>query len=292
MQPYTSTFQLKHLIDKKSGLQPILSDLIATAPSPFAILDSDGNHLLGERSSPERARIPINLDDEIIGWVTESEFSAWLAHLIAYMATRERDRRDHRVEILQAYREINIFYRLAEMLLVTLESASVAKTTLEEVSHLFTTSGGGIILVDETHLNTKVIASFGAGDGAEIIPNKLYPGAILGDALTSGKGEFANNLQSNSRRTGLDLKVDSLICAPLNRRDRTRMGLIFLYNREHITYRASDLKTLTSLIALAAPAIETALLHEQALNAAQEREHLLQRQIEQLRLSLDEARRG
>ena len=44
--PYTSTFQLKHMIDKKSGLQPVLIQMIATAPSPFAILDSKGNHLL------------------------------------------------------------------------------------------------------------------------------------------------------------------------------------------------------------------------------------------------------
>jgi adenylate cyclase len=288
MKPYTSTLQLKHLVDKKSGLQTILNEMIATAPSPFAILDSDGNHLLGAKLSSEKARIPIKLDDEIIGWVTESEFSAWVAHLIAHIATRERDRRDQRTEILQAYREINMFYRLAEMLTASLESASVAKTVLEEASHLFTSSGGGVILADETRQNVKTIASFG---GAGIIPNELNPGTTLGDVLVSGKGEFTNTPQSSSRRTGFDLKVDALICAPLSYRTRTRMGLIFLFNREHITYRASDLKTLTALTALAAPAIETALLHEQALGAAQVREQLLQKQIEQLRLSLDEARR-
>ena len=289
MKPYTSTYQLKHLVDKKSGVQSILSEMIATAPSPLTILDSDGNHLLGAKLSSEKTRIPIKLDDKIIGWVTESEFAPWLAHLIEHLAARERDRREHRTEILQAYREINIFYRLAEMLLVTLESANVAKTALEEASHLFTSSGGGVILADETKQNVKTIASFG---GAGIIPNELNPGTILGDVLVSGKGEFTNHTLSNVRRTGFDLKVDALICAPLNSRNRTRMGLIYLFNREHITYRDSDLKSLTALTALAAPAIETALLHEQALGAAQEREHLLQRQIDQLRVNLDEARRG
>ena len=55
-------------------------------------------------------------------------------------------------------------------------------------------------------------------------------------------------------------------------------------------YTAGDLKLLTSLASQAAPAIDNALLHEKTLREAKEREDQLKRQIEELRIELNEAR--
>jgi GAF domain-containing protein len=53
---------------------------------------------------------------------------------------------------------------------------------------------------------------------------------------------------------------------------------------------SGDLKLLNTLASQAGPAIESAILYEKTLREAREREERLQRQIEQLKIELDEAK--
>jgi hypothetical protein len=68
------------------------------------------------------------------------------------------------------------------------------------------------------------------------------------------------------------------------------LGIIALVSETDIIYTAKHLKLLNTLALQAAPAIENALLHEKTLREAKEREQRLQRQIQELRIELDEAR--
>ena len=83
--------------------------------------------------------------------------------------------------------------------------------------------------------------------------------------------------------------IRSLICAPLASKNQT-LGAIVLVSQVPVIYTAGDLKLLTTLASQAAPAIENALLYEKTLREAQEREERLQRQVQELRIELDEAR--
>jgi GAF domain-containing protein len=57
-----------------------------------------------------------------------------------------------------------------------------------------------------------------------------------------------------------------------------------------VLYTAADLKLLNTLASQAGPAIQSAILYERTLREAKEREERLQKQIEQLKIELDEAK--
>ncbi len=69
-------------------------------------------------------------------------------------------------------------------------------------------------------------------------------------------------------------------------------GVIVLGSGAGVTYTAGDLKLLNTLASQAAPAIENALLYEKTLREAREREEKLQRQIQELRIELNEAQQN
>ena len=88
--------------------------------------------------------------------------------------------------------------------------------------------------------------------------------------------EIINDTKSDVRFESLADKVSSLIYAPLKVKQRI-LGLIILFNDEGITYRAADLKLITTLALQAASAIESAMLYREMIEEAKSREEALKR---------------
>jgi GAF domain-containing protein len=149
------------------------------------------------------------------------------------------------------------------------------------------------LLLEEGRAELETIAAFGQGFQ---VGQKIRPGqSIIGRVAVSGKAELVNDIEevdARPREDQLSTSLCSLVCAPLKIKNQT-IGVIALgVNETGVAYLAADLKLLNTLASQAAPPIENALLYEKTLREAREREERLQRQIQTLRIELDEARQA
>ncbi len=96
-------------------------------------------------------------------------------------------------------------------------------------------------------------------------------------------------MRADPRYAECESPISSLVCAPLKVNQQV-IGAIVLFSVTPVLYTAADLKLLNTLASQAVPAIESAILYEKTLREAKEREAHLQRQIEQLKIELDEAK--
>ena len=156
--------------------------------------------------------------------------------------------------------------------------------TLKESRQLIRATSGAIILGDDTSETFTSRYIF----GKEIDPETRYlpHQGVIGNLIVKPDGEIINDVPSDKRYISQDGNYSSLICAPLKAEQRV-IGLLLLVSREPIMYTSPDLVLLTTVASQAAPAIANALLHEQTIREAQERETQLQMQIKQLQIELD-----
>jgi hypothetical protein len=282
--------KLNRLLSKRKKTATVLADLAAANNLTFAVEDVEGKRLLGTVGDDALIKFPITLEQTLLGWVIGPEQAAPIADLIGHLAEKEAEKETLADGTLEHYRELNLLYNLSEKLGASLEVASVALTALDEAGRLITTSGGCVMLLDEgrTQLETIIVS----GQGFEP-PHWLALGeGIIGAVAQNGKAEIVNDVSADVRYKddqGLSA-TSSLVCAPLKAKDKV-LGVIALVAGETTTlYTAKDLKLLNTLASQTAPAIENALLYEKTLREAKEREERLQRQIQELRIELDEAR--
>ena len=282
--------KLKRLLSKRKKTAALLNNLAEMNNLTLGIEDVEGKVLLGAAGDDTLTKFPITLEGTLLGWVIGPEQAAPLADLIEHLAEKEAEKETLADGTLEHYRELNLLYNLSERLGASLEVASVAQTALDEASRLITTSGGCVMLLDEgrTQLETIIVS----GQGFEP-PHRLALGeGIIGAVAQNGKAEIVNEVSADARfksNQGLTA-TSSLVCAPLKAKDKV-LGVIALVASETTAlYTAKDLKLLNTLASQAAPAIENALLYEKTLREAKEREERLQRQIQELRIELDEAR--
>ncbi|MBI1879516.1 MAG: GAF domain-containing protein [Chloroflexi bacterium] len=284
--------KLKRLLSKKQEAAAIVSDLIEAINTPISVQDREGNTLMGAASAGPQGRYPITCSHNIIGWTIGQERAELVATLLTHLANKEAEKDTLADEMLERYRELNLLYHLSEKLATSLELAAVAQTALDEASRLIKATAGWVMLLDEGQADLDPIAAFGQGFQPQQRV-KLGEGIIGGVAL-NGKAELVNDIQADARYVEgqISTPISSLICAPLKTKNQV-IGVIALgVSEAGVAYLAADLKLLNTLASQAAPAIENALLYEKTLREAREREERLQRQIQDLRIELDEARQA
>src|SRR5678815_6127482 len=74
------------------------------------IEDENGKLLVGDLTGAPRSSFPVNLDNEIIGWVKGDERSIMIANLLGYLAQKEAEKKKLGTEVLNLYQELNIIY--------------------------------------------------------------------------------------------------------------------------------------------------------------------------------------
>jgi adenylate cyclase len=281
--------RFKRLVGRKKEVSSIIDNLIDAMGTPIGITDADGRLLLGDIDENLPGKYPVELEGEVLGWVIGGEQTAAVASLLSYLVGKEAGRKTLADEVLDRYREINLFYNLSEKLTASLELQSVVKVALAEANRLITGTGGAVMLLDEPTGTLETTLAFGQEDGLQ---RSIRSGeGIIGTIAQTGRAEIVNDVLSDSRTIGGDSKVSSLVCAPLKAKQKV-IGVIFIGNKEPVTYKAADLKLLNTIASQAAPAVDNALLHEKELKAAREREERLKEQINALRIELCEARQA
>jgi transcriptional regulator with GAF, ATPase, and Fis domain len=276
---------LKKLVNRKGDAVTGIFDLMQAQDPSLSVVDADGTLLLGAASAAEKN--VVEFEGEKLGWVTGGGQAAQFAGLLAQFAAREAEKKSLANEVLDLYREINLLFNLSERLAASLELLPVAQLALSQARTLIKVTDGLVMLVDETTHKLKSVATFGSE--AQIASYLACIDLIIDVVAETGKAEIVNEVQSDPRYAECESALNSLLCAPLKVNQQV-IGVIVLFSSSPILYRATDLKLLNTLASQAGPAIQSAILYEKTLREAKEREDRLQKQIEQLKIELDEAK--
>ena len=217
---------LKRLIKKGKDTHEIFMDILNLFPSRIGVFDDKGSLLIGVPIENPTKKIPIKLEEDIIGWVFGNEHAKVFAKLLQQYAVKENERKTLGQEVLTVYREINVIYDFSEKLAKTIDPKEIAKLALEEANHLIMATGGVIILVKPgMDKKTEMVSTSGKEFIKKIdIQNTR---CFFGKIENIDNAEIINDTKSDDRFDTLPPEVTSLIYAPLKVKQRI-LGLIVM----------------------------------------------------------------
>jgi adenylate cyclase len=265
---------LKNIVGKKNEINTATLALMSQLNEETWIEDENGKLLLGKQGQTSTSSFPINLDDEIIGWVKGDEKSIMIANLLGYLAQKEAEKKKLGTEVLSLYQELNVIYNFSEQLTQTIEPDVIAQLTLEQAVHSIPSHSGVIVLWNEEKKQLTIPAKSG-----EQLFNEDHlrnnPGVLLKIGL-SGQSEIITDLSLLKEKDIIKNDVHSLIYAAMKVKHRI-MGAIILAGKEVEQYSAAHLKLLVTLALQSSTAIESAMLYEKNIREAREREEAILR---------------
>jgi transcriptional regulator with GAF, ATPase, and Fis domain len=233
-----------------------------------------GKLLVGDITGTPRSSFPINLDNEIIGWVKGDENSLMIANLLGYLAQKEAEKKKLGTEVLNLYQELNVIYNFSEQLTQTIDPDVIAQLTLEQAIHSIPSHSGVMVLWNEDKKQLLIPAKSGEQlFNEEQLRNN--PGVLLKIGL-SGQSEIITDLTLLKEKGIIESDVHSLIYAAMKVKHRI-MGAIILAGKEVEQYSAAHLKLLVTLALQSSAAIESAMLYEKNIREAREREEAMLR---------------
>ena len=236
--------ELRRLILRHRHVGPMLSVLLAGTDARVTITDIDGEVILDRQSGTgvgAAEQHPITVEGRTVGWVQGPRPSASIAAVLSYAASREADKRALAAEALDRYRELSLIYDLSESIGASLDVDEVVAVAVAEASRLPTGGEGFVVLRN-------------GPDAARL------DGGILGSVLDN-EAEIVNDVAGDPRASEAERGTASLVAAPLNVRG-DRIGVIGATSSRRVEYKASDLKAISAIASLAAPAIAQATAHE------------------------------
>jgi signal transduction histidine kinase len=268
---------LKTLLGKNKEATAVITNLIAAIGIPIVIEDAEGRLLLGEANTNSRAKYPVTLEGEILGWVSGGEKAETIASLLTHLAGKEAEKKTLGNEVLGLYRETNLIYNFSEKLVASLEVSAIAGAALEQAHQLIKASGGAVMLLNEATKVLETAAMFGHGIDAPD-GRKLGEG-IVGRIAATGNAEIVNEVQSDARHIRDGNAISSLLCAPFKIKEQVK-GVIVLVSDTPVAYTAAELKLLIAVASQAALAVENALLHEKMVREATRKIEERRRELE------------
>jgi putative methionine-R-sulfoxide reductase with GAF domain len=260
--------ELRRLIVRHRHVAPMLSVLLAATDARVHITDVDGETILDRESRADAddapvERHPILVEGKPVGWVEGPRPAGAVASVLSYACSREADKRSLASEALDRYRELNLIYDLAERIAGSPHLADVTAVAVAEASRL--PSGGvGFVLLETP--GTGRLAPHPTGEAGEESPSPIpeIPAGegILG-AVFAGDPEIVNDVAADPRAGAAERPIASLVAAPL-KVEGVRLGLIGTASTTPLEFHAGDLKVLTAIAALTAPAVSQAQRYETA----------------------------
>ena len=282
--------KLKRILRRTNG--ELIRYIIDRVSGPVRLVDENGqvfheNDTYRQQNlSLDMRSFPIEFEQEVIGHVLGESDAELVRRIVDVLVSHESNNKALGNETLNLYREINLLYNLADKLGKAPEVEYVARTALDEASRLIDSTAGAIYLKDSKNENLINVGKFGS-----MLPDSLdltkQGTSLIKDIFTRGKSEIIIDVPEDARRDADSENFRSMIGVPLAASDQI-LGLIILANESLINYTAADLKLVQSVASQTTPAIESAQRYENAIAEAMAREERLQRQIQELKIELDE----
>jgi len=265
---------LKNIVGKKNEVNAAVVALMSQLNEATWIEDENGKLLLGNSTKTPNSSFPINLDNEIIGWVKGDENAMMIADLITHLAQKEAEKKKLGTEVLNLYQELNVIYNFSEKLTQTIDPDVIAQLTLEQAIHSIPSHSGVIVLWSEEKKQLTIPAK----SGEQLFNEDLLrnnPGVLLKIGL-SGQSEIITDLSLLKEKGIIEQDVQSLIYAAMKVKHRI-MGAIILAGKDVEQYSAAHLKLLVTLALQSSTAIESAMLYEKNIREVREREEAILR---------------
>jgi len=118
---------LKNIVGKKNEINSAVLELMDQLKEAIWIEDENGKLLVGNAIASQKFSFPINLDNEIIGWVKGDENSLVIANLLTYLVQKEAEKKKLGTEVLSLYQELNVIYNFSEQLTQTIDPDVIAQ---------------------------------------------------------------------------------------------------------------------------------------------------------------------
>jgi class 3 adenylate cyclase len=257
---------------KKEDTVAVLQSFIAVLKSDVCITDDSGKILFGNAEFKEEKRIPVKLNDDIIGFIYGRENAAPIANLLNHLVQKEAEKKKLGAEVLNLYQEINLIFNFSERLAQTIDAQSISSITLEEARHVISSDSGAIVLWDEKHKKLQVLSAFGESFFEEETINRHL--SLLLKIILNGQSEIIADTNPLIEAGIILPGTNSVLYSALKVNHRI-MGAVLLASSDSIQYTAAHLKLLTTLALQSSAAIESALLYERNINEAKERENAM-----------------
>lgn len=237
----------------------------------IGVYDTTGRLVRGADRQRNDKTYPISVNGETVGKVVGDARASAVALLITQMATAEFEKKALARETLDRYKELSLFYSVAEKLSKCLTVQDVARMAIEEAARIIPSTFASVMLYNDQAGQLETISAHGPGS---ISAQTLKPGeGISGNVFLTGKAEIVNTLKADGRHEAEVISLGSMMCAPL-RTNESSIGIINIGNYDPIDYSAGDLKAFSALSLQAASAIENAQFHENMLNEEKIKNHL------------------
>lgn len=215
--------------------------------------------LYGDKTKSFPYKFPVEMDDQVIGWVSGSKQAYPISKLLAFLVASENEKRALGKETLAKYREISLLYDITEKLAASLDPQEVADLVIREAKKVIKADQVSLMLLNEDTGLLEILVGYGEESQSKLC---LSVGeGIAGSILESGKAEILNNVIADPRFIEGKSKLSSMMCAPLRIKDHV-IGVINVSSEKPENYTAEDLKILSALTLQAAAAIENARLYE------------------------------
>ena len=265
---------LKHIIGNKNGNVHSVQSLLDQLKADVMIEDEKGKYLSGNVDAIPKHQVPVQVEDEILGWVKGDDKTEIVAMLLSLLGQKEMERKKLGSEVLSLYQEVNMVFDFSDKLAQAIGPAAISEITVEEAMRLVKSDSGFVALWDENSKQLQVPAAA----GIELF-NKERINANAGLMLKiglSGRSDIMSDLTTLKESGIISPSVQSVMYAALKVKHRV-MGAIVLASSDMAHYEAADLKFLTTLALQASSAIESALLYEKNIREAREREEAMRK---------------
>lgn len=204
------------------------------------------------------------------------------ADLLTHLITQALENRTLAQETLERYREINLLYRIQEAIGARLDLDQIANLVLEESIRIIKATSGALLLLTADQPAFNVQARQGQ---APVEKRCAHTDTIAGWVVRNRRAAIVNDISADLRCGPADAGARTLLCVPLTTGEKST-GALALYDKvANRIFTASDQKLLMALASQAAIAIETT-------REVEARESRLKAQIRELRIEIDEIRKG
>lgn len=259
---------LKKLLAKPE-LIALLTELSSSLDAYGEVVDVKGKCLLklGQTDSQQETAscFPVVVEAVTIGYVRGSSSTVHIANLLAYLGKQDLEKRGLASELLEKYHELDLFYEISTKLTASLDLQEIAQIVLQEAYTLVKATSGVMLLRRTGTHQLEVLSQVGADLQ---LPTAINLGeGLIGKIVQAGREELVNQLANDPRQFEGDRAVQNFICVPLMTEEQV-IGAIVMATTNSTPYSAEDLKQVSIFASQTAMAIEKALLHQQALTAA------------------------
>ena len=227
----------------------------------------------------------------------ENDPSGVVAHLLNQVIDQALQNRALAQETLERYREINLLYRVQEIIGAQLDLAQITSLIVNESIRVIQATAGALLLLTPDGLAFDFFRVQDQEGQTPIATHCPTTDTIAGWVVQNQRPVIVNDPADEPRCGPADAGATSLLCVPLTNIDQ-HLGALVLYDKSGrarpavadtmftagTMFTASDQKLLTALASQAAIAIETA-------REVEARENRLKAQIRELRIEIDEIRK-